>query len=90
VTSIPLIKINNQDENRVELEVVGNGQRIILSVKVTFIWSYYKLFEDSYIEAQKNLTELKASLEKRIQVLENLTGNNILILFRPFPLYWRR
>jgi hypothetical protein len=71
---IPLTKITNQDENRVELEIEQNNQRIVLSVKVTFIWSYYKLFEDSYIESQRNLSELKSSLEKRIQVLENLTG----------------
>jgi hypothetical protein len=71
---IPLSKITNQDENRVELDIEQNGQKVILSVKVTFIWSYYKLFEDSYLEAQRNLADLKVSLDKRIQVLENLSG----------------
>jgi hypothetical protein len=74
VARIPLSKITNQDENRVELDIEKDGQRIVLSIKVTFIWSYYKLFEDSYLEAQRNLAELKASLDKRIQVLENLSG----------------
>lgn len=72
-SKIPFIKIENQDENEINLEFLNNkGEKVSLLVKLTLIWSYYKLFQDKYTETEINLAELKTILDRRMKVLETL------------------
>ncbi len=36
------------------------------------IFSYYRLYQDKYLEAESNLSEHKQSLDKRLKVLDTL------------------
>lgn len=77
--TLDLNQISQQDEYEVLLEIPEENNINIASTihtKITFIWSFYKLYEEQFIKSQKNINAYEALLEKTTMLLNNLNGNN--------------
>lgn len=74
---IPLKSITNQEENEIELEVLDpNNDRTILfniNTKITLVLSFYKLYQDKYIQAEREYNNNLSIINKLNLALENLS-----------------
>jgi hypothetical protein len=75
---IPLNSVTDQNEKNLELELHNdNDNNVIwlLKLKITLITSYYKLYQDNYLKAERRYAQNLAALEKINAGLEGLAGN---------------
>lgn len=76
---LDLNQIMQQDEYEVLLEIPEENNANIISTihtKITFIWSFYKFYEDQYTKSQKNIKAYESLLEKTTTLLNNLNGKS--------------
>jgi hypothetical protein len=75
---IPLTTITDQNEKDLELELQNENDDTavwLLKLKITLITSYYKLYQDNYLKAERRYAQNLAALEKINAGLESLSGN---------------
>jgi hypothetical protein len=75
-SKVPFQQITSQDEYEVDLEIADseNERQVwVLNIKLTLIWSYFKLYQDLYNKAEVAFNDNLAMLEKTNSVIENLT-----------------
>lgn len=78
---VPLNSIQNQDEYDIDLEMTeeqGEPNSIwVVKARIVLIWSYFKLYQDSYTKAENSCETFMTSLVKSNTILQSLTGINI-------------
>lgn len=94
VSLIPLSTITDQNEKILELELnsENDGKNIVwlLNLKIILITSYYRLYQDNYMKAERRYAQNLAALEKINVGLETLSGIGIILiklLFRTIQLF---
>jgi hypothetical protein len=82
VSMIPLSTISDQSEKNLELELnsENDDKNIVwlLKLKITLITSYYRLYQDNYLKAERRYVQNLAGLEKINAGLESLSGKDNL------------
>jgi len=94
VSLIPLSTITDQNEKILELELnsENDGKNIVwlLNLKIILITSYYRLYQDNFMKAERRYAQNLAALEKINVGLETLSGIGIILiklLFRTIQLF---